>query len=61
MYVQGVNTTVTGGATVAVLPNTGAFRPLFFIGATLLAMGVLMLAVAATATIRERRLAKISK
>ena len=61
MYVQGVNTTVAGGATVAVLPNTGAFRPLFYIGATLLAMGVLMLVVATTATIRERRLAKTSK
>lgn len=61
MYVQGLNTGGTGVVAVAVLPNTGAFRPLFFIGATLLAMGVLMLVVAATATIRERRLAKVSK
>lgn len=61
MYVQGVNTAVVGGATVAVLPNTGAMRPLFFVGATLLAMGVLMLVVAGSATIRSRRLAKVSK
>jgi hypothetical protein len=61
MYVQGVNTTVVGGATVAVLPNTGAFRPLFFIGATMLAMGILMLVVAGSATIRQRAASKQSK
>jgi hypothetical protein len=53
MYVEGFKSTGAGGAAVAVLPNTGVFRPFFVLGATLLAMGVIMLTVAGVATVRQ--------
>ncbi len=53
MYGDGLKTTGVGGTTVAVLPNTGGFRPVYILGATLLAMGVIMLIVAGTGTLRQ--------
>lgn len=53
MYVQGVSTAAVGGATVAVLPDTGVYRPLFVLGATLVAMGVIMLVVSSISSIKK--------
>jgi len=53
MYTQGVSSTAVGGATVAVLPSTGVYRPLFVMGATLVAMGILMIVTATVATVKK--------
>lgn len=54
MYVQGVSSTAVGGATVAVLPSTGVYRPLFVMGATLAAMGLLMIVTATVSSVKQR-------
>jgi hypothetical protein len=53
MYGDGIKSTGAGGTTITVLPNTGGFRPVYILGITLFVMGVIMLLVAGTGTVRQ--------
>lgn len=53
MYGDGLKSTGAGGTTITVLPNTGGFRPVYILGVALLVMGVVMLIVAGSGTVRQ--------
>jgi len=53
MYGDGLKSTGAGGTTITVLPNTGGFRPVYILGVTLLVMGIVMLVVAGSGTVRQ--------
>lgn len=52
--VLGTSTTATGAAAVAVLPNTGGFRPLFVMASVALAAGVVTLIVTGVASVARK-------
>ncbi len=53
--ILGASTTVTGATTAAVLPHTGATRPMFVVALSVLAFGVITLAVSGVSAFKQAR------
>ena len=53
--VLGACTTVTGATCVATLPHTGGYRPLFVVAVSVLAFGVITLAVSGISALKQAR------
>jgi len=54
MY-TGIASTGLGGTTVALLPHTGGFRPLFVVALALLAFGLATLAISSVSAFKQAR------
>lgn len=53
MYTLGVSTTVPSAATVALLPNTGAYHPVFVAAVAVLVLGLTILAVSGVVAVKQ--------
>jgi hypothetical protein len=53
--ILGTSTTATGAVTAAVLPHTGAMRPLFVVALAVLAFGVVTLTIAGATAFKQAR------
>lgn len=52
--VLGASTTTTGAVSAALLPNTGSFKPLFFMAVATCAVGVITLAATGVFALKNR-------
>jgi len=53
--ILGASTTVTGATTAAVLPHTGAMRPVFVVALAVLAFGLVTLVVSGVTAFKQTR------